>query len=427
MNYIGMLFSSALMDYENQLKQDILNRKARVGVVGVGYVGSALALGAVSGGFEVLGFARSKGSVQKVSELGNSHFLASNNFADLSGRDIICICVPTPLKNGDTPDFSMFRTALATIAKYLHPGCLVIIESSIPPGTTRNLALPILLGSGLILEKDFFLGFSPERIDPGNGTYTINNTPKIVSGIGPGSRNLIHEFYATFVQRVIDVSSPESAELTKFFENTFRFVNIGLSNEFATLARKLNINFWEVIDAAASKPFGFMPHYPGPGIGGDCIPVLPRYLLSTAKKNRVSMPIVKAAVKTDVRISKQVTRSVLKLLNGKRKTQILPKVLMVGISYKANVGDLRESPALRIWDQLSRKGISVNYHDPYIPIYNGSTSCSLTPEVIGKFDAIVITTPHRNVSYDTLVSSGIPILDTRNVLAAYSSSQIVRL
>lgn len=407
------------MDYEKNVLSLIETRTAKIGVVGVGYVGSALALGAVSGGFDVLGFARTQASVEKIKKLTNPHFQATNDFSFLTSRDIICVCVPTPLKNGDTPDMSMFISALETIAKYVHAGQIVIIESSITPGTTRTIALPILLESGLKLETDFYLGFSPERIDPGNNTYTIQNTPKLVSGLGSVSRSLIHAFYATFVQTVIDVSTPETAELTKFFENTFRFVNIGLSNEFANLAGKLHINFWEVIDAAASKPFGFMPHYPGPGIGGDCIPVLPRHLLATAKKNRVTMPIVSAAVKTDLRTPRIVTRTALKLLNGTRKAKLHPKILLIGISYKANVADCRESPAVRIWHMLAEKGVSVSYHDPYIPSYNGSISCLLTPEVIREHDAIVITTSHRNIPYADLVSSGIPILDTRNALAQF--------
>lgn len=420
----GVLFFD--MNYQKNILSAIETRTANIGVVGVGYVGSALTLGAVNGGFEVLGFARSKASVEKIADLKNPHVTATNDFSLLATRDIICVCVPTPLKNGDTPDLSMFRNALETIAKNLHSGQLVIIESSITPGTTRTVALPILRTSGLTLEKDFFLGFSPERIDPGNQVFTIQNTPKLVSGMGQVSQELIHAFYATFVQTVIDVSSPEAAELTKFFENTFRFVNIGLANEFSHLASKLNINFWEVIDAAASKPFGFMPHYPGPGIGGDCIPVLPRHLLVMAKKNLVSMPIVKAAVKTDVRVPKMVTESALKLIDRRKNHTNDPKILMVGITYKANVADMRESPAVRIWKMLQKKGVTVHYHDPYVPVYNGSASCTLTPKTIQKHDVIIITTPHRNIEYDTLISAGIPILDTRNALAKFTSRQRVR-
>lgn len=412
---------------ETSLLRLIKNRSAQVGVVGVGYVGSALGLGATKGGFTVTGFARTQQSVDRVSALKQRKFTATNDFSQLAKCHIICVCVPTPLGPRDTTDLSMFKAAIRTISKYMHPGQLIIIESSIVPGTTRTIAFPILLESNLTLEKDFFLGFSPERIDPGNKKFSIHNTPKIVSGMGPSSRKLIHAFYATFVGKIIDVSSPETAELAKFFENTFRFVNIGLASEFAQYARLLKINVWEMIDAAATKPFGFMPHYPGPGIGGDCIPVLPRHLLTSAKKNHVSLPIVSAAVSTDRDVPKLVINSALKLLNGKRKEKLSPKILLVGISYKANVGDLRESPALKIWELLEKKGITVTYHDPYVPTHNGAKSTILTKHSIQEHDAIVITTPHRNIPYKDLVSAGIPILDTRNALAAYAMDHIVRL
>ena len=285
--------------------------------------------------------------------------------------------------------------------------------------------------SGFTAGTDFYLGYSPERVDPGNNNFTVSNIPKVVSGINEESRQLTTDFYSTFVKKTVPVASMEAAELTKIMENVFRLVNITLVNEIAEYARGVNINIWEVIDAAATKPFGFLAHYPGPGAGGYCIPVLPVYLLDSAKKNKVKLPLITLAEKLNKKQPDKVADLALKLINGNGNAKLIngdkPKALLVGISYKEEVSDTRESKAIIIWKKLEKEGVEVQYHDPYIKKYNGSESRELTTDFLNNVDMIIVATPHKKIKYESLISAQKPLIDTKNHLSSYNKPFIYRI
>ena len=416
------------MKFAKELSEKITTKRALVGTIGVGYVGSAVARGAAEAGFTVIGFARSNRSIEGVNALHIKNLTATRDFSRLTSCDVLSLCVPTPVHRSNRPNMRFMSQALTTVASHLRPGQLITIESSVAPGTTRHVALPILETSGLVGGEDFFLSFSPERIDPGNTSYDITNIPKVISGLNELSLVLAKQFYSSFVATVVPVSTLETAELTKVFENVFRFVNIGLATEVSRFAQKAGINMWEVIEAASTKPFGFLPHYPGPGIGGDCIPVLPYYLLAGAKTVGVDLPIVRAAARVNMRRPRQVVERTLELINGKfKKNNGKPRVLLVGIAYKPESSDLRQSAALKIWELLVELGVNVSYHDPYVPKWNGAVSQELHPEFLKEQDAIVIVTHHKNIPFDVLVEARTPVLDTRNVFGQHRHSHIVRL
>lgn len=413
-------------DTYTQLVTKIADKKARVGLVGIGYVGLALGEGAANKGFIVIGYGRRSEKVAEVNELHIPNFTATTNLEALKEADIVAICVPTPVNEDLSPDFGPVIDASEKVAKILRPGQLIIVESSISPGTTRNLVLPILQKSGLVAEKDFFLAHSPERIDPGNEKYPFSNIPKVVAGLSPLSTELTRLFYQPIVPFVSIVSSLETAELTKMFENTYRFVNIGLVNEMTNYTEALGIDMWEVIRAASTKPFGFMPHYPGPGIGGHCIPVDPHYIREDAKKRGIKLRLIEAATTINQNQPKKVVSHALSLLNSNGH-KAPHEVLLLGITYKPDVPDLRESPAITIWELFKKKGVRVNYHDPHIPEYNGSKSIQLSLEAIKKNHMVVLITNHSSIDYPLLLSYNIPILDTRNVFAGINNSHIYRL
>ena len=404
------------MNYSKKLSDKIKDRSAVIGVIGVGYVGTVLVDGARNAGFNAIGFTRNELTAIRINEKKIPNYTATSDNNNLLKCDIICICVPTPIHEDKTPDLEPFKSALLKTVEFLHPGTLVIVESTVAPGTTRKLALSILETSRLKSEKDFFLSFSPERVDPGNIKYNIYNTPRVVAGLSKNSEKLVSKFYKTFVKSVISVSSLETAEMSKILENTFRLVNISLINELLNYTNALGIDLWEVIKASSTKPFGFMPHYPGPGVGGHCIPVDPYYLLSDARKRGIPLTIVEDAGRVNEEQPKKVvtkTLEILKKTNGHKTTH---KVLLLGLSYKKDINDHRESASLKIWKLLEENKSTVSYHDPHVPSWNGNKSEDLSDELILENDVIIIATDHGSVDYSMLTKHQKPILDTRKVL-----------
>ena len=416
------------MDFERASIEKIRNKKAKIGIVGVGYVGTALMLAALDKDYKVLGFSRSIAKVRKLNRLGDKKFRATNDFSKLASCDIICICVPTPIHEDKTPYLGPLDGALEKVATYLQKGQLIIIESSIGVGMTRKIALKTLeaktkLRAGI----DFFLAYSPERVDPGNNKFSFKNIPKVVAGLDDTSKRLATNFYKNIVNRVVPVSSLEVAEMSKLLENTFRLVNISFINELANYTKAVGIDIWEVVDAASSKPFGFLPHYPGPGVGGHCIPVDPYYLLHDARKRNIKLSLVEEAGRiNDEQTEKVVKRAVeiLKETNGENKPH---RILLIGLAYKPDVSDVRESAALKILSKLQRLGFSVSYHDPHIPHINGIASKELTENVLDKHDLIIIITNHSTIDYATLLKCQKPILDTRNVLKYLANPHVFHI
>lgn len=403
------------MSYKQALSQNIKTRRAVVGIIGIGYVGGALARAAAAEGFKVIGVTRTEARAIHANDQKIPNYSATTDSNNLLKCDIICICVPTPIHENKKPDLKPLQDALAITADHMQPGTLVIIESTIAPGTTRNIALPILKTSGLKEENEFFLSFSPERVDPGNKKYTMYNTPRIVSGLSPDSLDLISRFYKSFVRTVIPASSLETAEMSKILENTFRFINISFINELVLYAKELGIDMYEVVDAAATKPYGFMPHYPGPGVGGHCIPVDPYYLIDDARKRGIKLSLVENAGRINEDQPKKVVAKTLEILRKTNGHKTRPRVLLLGLSYKKDIEDHRESASLKIWKLLEENKISVSYHDPHIPTWNGQISRELSSKTLSESDVIIIATDHANINYENLISYKKPILDTRKV------------
>ena len=415
------------MTFATKLEKKIKSRKAVVGIIGVGYVGNALGKGAADAGFEVIGFTRSAVKADTINSSKKFGYFATANPEDLKKCDVLAICVPTPIHEDKSPDLEPLEFALDLAAKNLKKGALVIIESTIAAGTTRNVALPILKTTGLKEEEEFFLSFSPERVDPGNKKFTITNTPKVVAGLSPVSKNLVTEFYKAFVEKVVAVSNLEAAELSKLLENTFRFINISFMNELLTYANGLDVDLWEVIDASASKPFGFMPHYPGPGIGGHCIAIDPYYLLDDARKRGLNLGMIEQAGKVNDKQPKKIVEKALEVIgktNGKKENH---QALIVGISYKEDVDDRRESPSLKIWKMLEEENVSVSYYDPYFPNVNGKDSTEPSAKSLSEHDVIILATPHQVIDYSQILNSNIPIIDPKNALKNYSHPHIYRI
>ncbi|MEK7166547.1 MAG: nucleotide sugar dehydrogenase [Patescibacteria group bacterium] len=410
------------MNQESMLSQLITNKKAVVGIVGVGYVGTNVATAAARAGFTTLGFDIDPHKIKSLNSLALTGLTATSKLSKLTQCDIICICVPTPLDKDRHPDLSILKTACSDVAKYMHTGTLVVLESSVTPGTTRTKVAPLLETSRLAIGKDFFLAFSPERVNPGQ-SINISSIPKIVSGYDTVSARLATVFYKKIVNKVVPVSSLETAELTKVLENTFRLVNISLINEMADYARFFGINIWEVIEAAGTKPFGFLPHFPGPGAGGYCIPVLPEYLLESARGLEVSLPTIEQAITTNSSQPGKIALMVNDLLQGKKGA----KILLIGISYKKNVPDIRESMSIKVLEELLKYDYRVNYHDPLVPKYKNLNSRPLTLSEIKFHDILVILTAHREIDYKMIAKAGIMVFDTVNALKKYHGKQIHRL
>ncbi|MEK6320709.1 MAG: nucleotide sugar dehydrogenase [Acidobacteriota bacterium] len=423
-----------------RMSEEILNklneRRAVVGVIGLGYVGLPLAVEFARGGLKVIGFDVDPSRVDAINK-GRSYipdvptemvaalvergkFSAATDFSHLAETDAVIICVPTPLRKTKEPDISYILAAAEQVKLYLHSPQLVVLESTTYPGTTDEVVLPMLQDTGLSLDKDFYLAFSPERVDPGNRQFQTHNIPKVVGGASALSTDIAAALYQTIVSEVHKVSSARVAETAKLLENTYRSVNIGLVNEMAQLCYHLGIDSWEVIEAAATKPFGFMAFYPGPGIGGHCIPLDPHYLSWKARLHGFEARFIGLAEEVNSHMPRHVVQLVQDGLNAHRKAVRGSRILILGVAYKRDINDVRESPALGIVDQLLHKGGEVSYHDPFISEITvdgrGSlSSVALTDETLSACDCAVIVTDHSNVDYSRVLRLAPLVIDTRNV------------
>lgn len=430
-----------------KLKNKISNRSAVIGIVGLGYVGLPLAVAFAGAGFKVLGFDVQQKRVDKVNQgvsyiadvspkrlkhvLSGGLLQATTDQARLGEADIISICVPTPLTKTKDPDLSYVVSEAKEIARRLRRGQLIILESTTYPGTTREVLLPILETSGLKCGKDFFLAFSPERVDPGNSKYNIKNTPKIVGGIDTASTELAADFYGRIADRVISVSCPEAAEMTKVFENVFRSVNIALVNELAQLCEKMGISVWEVIQSAATKPFGYTPFYPGPGIGGHCIPLDPYYLANKAREYDFHTRFIELAAEINEGMPYHTIDRVIGMLNQGGTSVKGAKVLVLGVAYKRDTEDTRESPSLKLIELLGKKGALVDYHDPFVgelKIGDGKlASVTVNYRNLKSYDCAVIATDHSSFDLDFIVRNSRAVMDTRGCTRGIVSDKIQRL
>ena len=423
------------------------NKKARIGVIGLGYVGLPLAAEFAKEGFRVTGFEidakrvatlnAGRSYIQdvptaEVRELVRAGRLrATLDFNELKAMDAIDICVPTPLRKTKDPDVSYIIASVAAIQPRLRRGQLVILESTTYPGTTDELVRPMLEEGGMRAGKDFYLAFSPERIDPGNPKFHTRNIPKVVGGTTPSCTTAVSALYSAIFDQVVPVTSTQVAETVKLLENTFRSVNIGLVNEVALMCDKLNINVWEVIDAAATKPFGFMPFYPGPGLGGHCIPVDPFYLSWKARQSGFEARFIELAGQVNGAMPYHVARRVNEALNAQRRSVRGARILLLGVAYKADIDDVRESPSLDIMEILEKEGARVSYCDPYVPkLRHGGTihrSVPLRAGTIGKFDCVVIATAHKVFDFDLISKHARAIVDCRNALKGRRKRAVVQL
>ena len=427
------------------LEEKIRTRSARVGIVGLGYVGLPLAVEFAKAGFTVTGIDVNEEKTRMVNA-GRSYIgdIASATLAPLveSGKlrattdfsavlelDTVNICVPTPLRKTKDPDMSFIVSSCQDIARHFHAGMLVILESTTYPGTTEDLVLPMLSKTGLQVGCDFFLCFSPERVDPGNPQYQTVNIPKVVGGCTPACTHAGQLFYSQALQTVVPVSSTQVAEMVKLLENTFRMINIGLANEMALMCDRIGINVWEVIDAAATKPFGFMPFYPGPGLGGHCIPIDPFYLSWKTKQAGIEARFIELAGYINGQMPQFVVDKVQNALNDVGKPVKGSRILIMGVAYKRDIEDLRESPALDVLLLLKRRGGIVSYCDPHVPALNldGLKLLSAPLETAADADCVVIVTDHKAFDYKMLVEKSALIVDSRNALKGVVSSKIVRL
>ena len=410
-------------------------REARFGIIGLGYVGLPLAVELARAGFRVLGYDISERVVDGLNA-GKSHikdvsdadlagirdkFEATTDASRLSEPDAISICVPTPLSKYKDPDVSFIVAATRAVTSTLRPGQAIILESTTYPGTTREIMLPALEATGLKVGEDFFLAFSPERVDPGNAKYQTRNTPKVVGGITEACRDVCCALYAPAIDTLVPVSSTEAAELVKLLENTFRSVNIGLVNEMAIVCDKLGVNVWEVIDAAATKPFGFMKFTPGPGLGGHCIPIDPHYLAWKMRGLNYKTRFIDIAGEVNSEMPHFWVRKAIDTLNSQGKPMRGAKVLVLGVAYKKDIDDLRESPALDIIRLLEQFGAEVTYHDPWVPAFtedgHAFTSVPMTPESLAATDCVLIVTDHSNIDYGMVRQHATLVVDTRNAMA----------
>jgi UDP-N-acetyl-D-glucosamine dehydrogenase len=426
-----------------ELLSKIRDRRAVIGVVGLGYVGLPLAMEFAGAGFHVIGFDVServcrdimsgKSHIQDVPDAAVSGYVSSGRFVattdekQLQRCDAISIAVPTPLSKTRDPDMSYVNAATETVARNSHPGMVIVLESTTYPGTTREVLQPRLEQEGRTVGEDVFLAFSPERVDPGNPTWHTKNTPKVVGGVTPACTEVAAALYAACIDHVVPVASAEAAELVKLLENTFRAVNIGLVNEMAIVCDKLGVNVWEVIDAAATKPFGFMRFTPGPGIGGHCIPLDPHYLAWKMRTLNYKTRFIDLASEINSEMPEYVVRKVARALNEDQRSVKGSRVLIIGIAYKRDIDDMRESPALDVMRLLEERGAQVDYHDPWVPSFreNGhaKSGVALSADVLERADAVVIVTDHSNVDYQLVADHARLVVDTRNVTARLTPSK----
>ncbi len=433
--------------YHQQLLDRINSRKASIGIIGLGYVGLPLAVEFARQGFSVCGFDvdESKTSlinagksyipdvadVELASVVTAGRLRATSRMGELANMDVIDICVPTPLRKTKDPDLSYVVKAVEAVAATLKRGQLVILESTTYPGTTDEVVQPMLEAQGLKADEEFFLAFSPERVDPGNQRFHTRNIPKVVGGLGAASTEVAAALYESTVDKVVRVSSTRVAEMVKLLENTFRAVNIGMVNELALMCHKMNIDVWEVIEAAKTKPFGFMPFYPGPGLGGHCIPIDPHYLSWKARQHGFECRFIELAGHVNSSMPDYVVERVAEALNTIKKAINGSRVHVLGVAYKRDVNDVRESPALDIIELLAKRGAAISYSDPWVPELrtDGQSlrSVELEAALLNEPDCVVICTDHSVFKYEALVQSGMVIVDTRNALKDRQAQNIFRL
>ncbi|EDS76827.1 UDP-glucose 6-dehydrogenase [Clostridium botulinum C str. Eklund] len=429
------------------LKEELLlklqNKTAKLGVVGLGYVGLPLAVEKAKAGYKVIGFDVQDSKVKSVNEghnyigdivdedlkelVADGKLKATTDFSFVSEVDAVAIAVPTPLDKFKQPDVSYVENSTKSIAKFLHKGMLVVLESTTYPGTTEEIVKPILEESGLKCGEDFFLAFSPERVDPGNKQFKTKNTPKVVGGITLDCTEVAAALYSNVLEGDIHkVSSPAVAEMEKILENTFRHINIGLVNEMAILCKKMNIDIWEVIEAAKTKPYGFMAFYPGPGLGGHCIPLDPFYLTYKAREFDYHTRLIETAGEINDFMPEFVVENAMKLLNGDKKSLNGSKVLLMGVAYKKDIDDMRESPALKVIEHLEKNGANVMYNDPYVPNFKhcGKEYTSVDwQKAIDEADIVIITTDHSDYDYEEIVKRAKIFYDTRNASSAVKNNR----
>lgn len=424
---------------KDKLLKEIQAKEIKVGVIGLGYVGLPLAVEKAKAGFRTIGFDIQKEKVNLVNEghnyigdvvdedlkqiVQNGMLSATTDFSFIKDVDFIAICVPTPLDKHQQPDISYVKSSAESIAKYLTKETIVVLESTTYPGTTEELIKPILEEiSGLTCGRDFYLGFSPERVDPGNQIYKTKNTPKVVGGVGKDATEVIAAMYSAVLDSdVFQASSPAIAEMEKILENTYRNINIGLANEMAILCDKMGIDYWEVVKAASTKPYGFQPFYPGPGLGGHCIPLDPYYLSWKAREYGFHTSMIESSMMVNDRMAAYCVERASRILNKEKKSLNGSKMLLLGVAYKQDIDDYRESPAIRVINELIPTGAKVDFYDPYIAEYkeNGKIVkgiAEITPEIIQSYDLIMVTTGHTNVDYAMVQKNAKAIFDTKNAM-----------
>lgn len=437
------------MANKESLIYKIINKSAIIGVIGLGYVGLPLAVESAVNGYKVIGFDIQEKKVNMINqgtnyisdvenstlkEMVNKKMLsATSAFQFIKDVDIVIICVPTPLDKYQQPDISYVKSSTESVGEYMHKGALVILESTTYPGTTEELIMPILeKESGMKCEKDFYLAFSPERVDPGNLIYKTKNTPKVVGGIGKESTKIASIFYKNILESTIyEVSSPKVAEAEKILENTYRNINIGLINEMAIICNKMNINIWEVIDAANTKPYGFQAFYPGSGLGGHCIPLDPYYLTWKAKEYNYHARLIETSGEINNYMPEYIVERSTKILNKFNKSLNGSKILVLGIAYKSDIDDYRESPALKIIKIFKSEGADVNFFDPYIQVYRFENKdyygIKLSKQILNDSDLVVITTAHSKYDYNFIQQNSKFIFDTRNATKELMNKENIEL
>ena len=438
------------MNMKKDLIEKIQNKTLTMGVCGLGYVGLPLAVDKAKHGFKTIGFDVQQEKVDLVNAgknyigdvvdadlkelVENGMLSATTDFSKVCDVDFIAICVPTPLDAHQQPDISYVRSSAESIAKHMKKGSMVVLESTTYPGTTEELLKPILeQGSGLKCGEDFYLGFSPERVDPGNLVYKTSNTPKVVGAIGEDAAEVISMVYRAILDGdVHTVSSPAVAEMEKILENTYRNINIGLVNELAILCNKMGINIWEVIDAAKTKPYGFQAFYPGPGLGGHCIPLDPYYLSWKAREFGFHTSMIESSMMINDRMPEYTVERAGKILNRYAKPLNGSKVLVLGVAYKQDIDDYRESPAIRVIEEFHKTGANVDFYDPFVSKYREKGQwfeglSAIDPDVIRGYDLVCITTSHSNVDYDMVCNAGVPVFDCKNVTKNITSRENIEV
>ncbi|MFZ2462500.1 MAG: nucleotide sugar dehydrogenase [Caldibacillus thermoamylovorans] len=434
---------------ESSIKEKLLNKTAKLGVIGLGYVGLPLAVEKAKAGYKTIGFDVQVSKVEMVNngenyigdvvnedlqEIVNSGLLkATTDFAQVATADCVCICVPTPLDEHQQPDISYVKSAAESIVPYMHKDMLIVLESTTYPGTTEELLKPILETSGLKCGVDFYLAFSPERVDPGNLMYKTKNTPKVVGGVTPQCTDVAAALYESILEAPVHrVSSPAIAEMEKILENTYRNVNIGLVNELAILSNKMGINFWEVVDAAKTKPYGFQAFYPGPGLGGHCIPLDPYYLSWKAREYGFHTSMIESSMMVNDRMPEYVAERASKILNRYKKALNGSKILMLGVAYKQDIDDYRESPAIKVINELEKESAEVVYYDPYVKEYRDKGKVKkgeneLTDKLIESADLVIVTTAHTMVDYEFVQKHAKAIFDTKNAMKHVKNRENIEL